>query len=281
MKSIAAIFLMFAAASSAPAQEKSNQLSPSIRLYEPKNMGTARAMQVAQFVTSVLSAGQFPQSSPSLGAGGTLTTRPAPVQVSWDDAPHALVIRGGSPADQDAAEALLRRFDIPETGLPSDNTLSASRFEITAYLIRAVAGEPVVATAPGSAQLASVPKDLQSAIDEMKQTFAYRDYRLWDVVTTQAGGGTVELSGILPLNPSGAPDSYSMAFQRSRVSDDKTITLEGFVFVLKQPWGKEPLESRIAHTVSLHVGQKLVLGKIRLRPTENADLFLILTARLK
>lgn len=280
MKSIAAILLMFAAGSLATAQEKSNQLSPSIRLYEPKNMGTARAMQVAQFVTSVLSTGSSVQGSQIAGAGGLAATKPAPVQVSWDDAPHALVIRGGSPADQDAAEALLRRFDVPETGLPSDNTLSASRFEITAYLIRAVAGEPVVATAPGAAQLASVPKDLQSAIDEMRQTFAYRDYRLWDAVTTQAGG-SVELSGILPLDPSGTPDSYSLAFQRSRVSDDKTITLEGFVFVLKQPWAKEPLESRIAHTVTLHVGQKLVLGKIRLRPTENADLFLILTAKLK
>lgn len=277
MKIIAAVILVFAIGGIARAQDKSNQLSPTVRIYEPKNLAVYRAGQVAQFVQSVMGGTTLQRGTVDNSSVAKVTSG---MQIYWDDVPHAIVIRGGTPAEQDAAEVLLKRFDVPESKSDARTERPpASSFEITAFLIRADAEDPQPGMKPIPV-LMPVPKDLQSALDEMRQTFTYHDYHLWDAVVTQAGG-QVNLSGILPARPNSSPNTYGLSFLRSIVNDDKTITLDGFEFVLKQPWGNEPLQSRIAHNVTLHVGQKLVLGKIRLIPGENADLFLIMTAKIR
>src|SRR5215831_7884764 len=102
MRAIAAILLASTFAGAVSAQEKSNQLSPLVRLYEPKNMSPARAQQVAEFVTTVLG------GSPYIAVRTTTSTMPAPkpasnIRVYWDGVPNAIVIRGGEQSEQDAA----------------------------------------------------------------------------------------------------------------------------------------------------------------------------------
>lgn len=47
------------------------------------------------------------------------------------------------------------------------------------------------------------------------------------------------------------------------------------------PYGKDGLKSRIKTDVAIQEGQKVVLGKIRLLPAENSDLFLVFTAKIR
>ena len=267
MNKFAALLLLLVAGGLAPAQEKSKQLTPSVRLYEPKNMSAGRAQQVASFVNSLYG---------------------KDLQVGWEAAPNGIVIRNGTPAEQDAAEALLKRFDVPEVPQKALGLTEPSGFELAVYLIRASADQPPPSRMP-------IPKDLESAINEMKQSFAYRDYSLWDTILTPVSQGSMDLSGILPGGQASAvtvPNTYSLSYASSGVTAEKTLMLRGFAFTLQQ--GIVPsdplsgmvkpvveLPSRIAHDVALHSGQKLVLGKIHMLRPDNTDLFLIMTARQK
>src|ERR1039457_5522211 len=112
MKRVVLVLAMLAFGGLVAAQTKpDNQLSPTVRLYEPKVVDGAA--QLAFFVTSVVK-----------GAS-----------VRWEPAVHALVIRGDNPADLDLAEALLKRFDGPER-----RSAPTPQVELTTYLIRAWPG---------------------------------------------------------------------------------------------------------------------------------------------
>jgi hypothetical protein len=71
--------------------------------------------------------------------------------------------------------------------------------------------------------------------------------------------------------------------------DGKTLNLASFSFslkmpqvnlLLKMPQVKEDVDSHIQTEVTIREGQKLVLGKIRLLPAANADLFLVLSTKV-
>jgi hypothetical protein len=247
----------------AAAQTKpDNQISPTVRIYEPKVVDGSG--QLAMFVQSVVKG----------------------VTIQWERAVHALVIRGDNPADLDMAEALLKRFDVPER-----KPAPPPQVELTTYLIRAWPG-----TTPLQVGERPIPAELQSAIEEMKHTFAYGQYGLWDVIISNidpmsgageffnSGGGPGEFEGLLPGENSVKPYTYSLTYQNAWMKDAKSVALRGFQFTLKIPYGmndiKDGLEAKIKTDPVIHEGQKVVLGKIRLLPGENADLWLVLTAKL-
>jgi hypothetical protein len=244
MKSIAAILALSALCSISLAQTRPDiQLPPNVRMYEPKNLTPDRAERVATFVRNLVE-----------------------IQVSWDNVPHAFVIRGGKPEEQDTAEALLKRFDVPE-----------SKVELRVHLIRAWSGSsPAVTSVPANA----VPADLKSAIDEMKSTFNYDRYSLWDTILIQPKGIGGETRGILPTDPSAEipPYVYTVTYglYGGSPAEGKTVNLSNFSFSIKIG----DIESHIKTDVTLHDGQKLVLGKIRLLPGANSDLFLVLTTKI-
>lgn len=240
----AALLALLAFCQPGLAQTKLEAPLPSnVRLYQPKNLSPDRAERVAQFVRSIMSFGG----------------------VSWDNVPHAFVIRGGKPDDQAAAEALLQRYDVPEP-----------RVDLTIYLIRA-SNSP--STPPGN----PLPAELKSAIDEMKGTFNYQHYTLWDAIILHPKGGGGETQGILPVEANGRPYGFTVAYglYGGVPAEGKTVNLANFQFSIKMPsLGKEDTESHIRTDVSVREGEKLVLGKIRLLPGANADLFLVLSAKV-
>jgi hypothetical protein len=263
MKTIAVLALL-AFSPVCPAQTQPDiKLAPNVRMYQPKNITPDKGPRVARSVQSLSNA---------------LTT--------WDDVPHAFIIRG-NPQEMDMAEALLKRFDVPDP-----------RVELTIYLVRASA------TSPGSnvsqsgyfgAQPAenSVPADLKSAIDEMKSTFNYTRYTLWDQILVQPAANGGELQGILPAEAGSYVYAVNYAVPGgSPLSEGKTLNLSGFTFSLKMPSNLRPraamiagnppeaFESHIRTDVTVREGQKLVLGKIRLLPAGSGDLFLVLATKV-
>jgi hypothetical protein len=243
MKTATAILALLAFCSLSPAQTKPDvQLPPNVRLYEAKNLTPDRAERVAQF-------------GRSLG-----------YRIDWDNVPHAFVIRG-TLAEQDLAEALLKRYDVPDP-----------RVDLTVYLIRASSpSSPAVTVVPST----PVPPDLKVAIDEMKGAFNYDHYTLWDDILLQPKGGGGEVRGILPAEPGAKSYVYTVTYGiRGAPTEGKTLNLVNFQFSIKMPQVKEDVESHIITDVTIHEGQKLVLGKIRLLPSANADLFLVLTAKI-
>ena len=218
---------------------------PNVRLYQPKNLSPDRAERVAQFVRTLLT---FPG-----------------MMLSWDNVPHAFVIRGGKPEEQATAEALLERYDVPEP-----------RVDLTVYLIRA---SNSASTPPGN----PVPPDLKTAIDEMKTTFNYQHYSLWDAIILHPKGGGGETQGILPVEANGRPYGFTVAYglYGGVAAEGRTVSLANFMFSIKMPsLGKEDTESHIRTDVTVREGEKLVLGKIRLLPGANADLFLVLSSKV-
>jgi len=90
---------------------------------------------------------------------------------------------------------------------------------------------------------------------------------------------------LLPGGNSGRPYVYSLTYQNVWMKDAKTVAPRGFQFTLKITYGmndvKDGLEAKIKTDPVIHEGQKMVLGKIRLLPGENADLWLVLTAKFR
>jgi len=260
MKRIAVTLLLFACCRLAPAQTKpDNQITPTVRIYQPKNPDVSRVMSLTNFVSNVI--------GPS-------------VKVYWDEGPRAVVIRGNSPADLDAAEALLKRFDAP----PQQKPAATSQAEVTAYLILAVSGGPpdhrwgIEKDPP---QPKPIPAELQGAVEEMKHTFSYDHYSLADAIVLEPRGPG-EQEGILPWGLYVQPyTTYSLAYSNTNVRNDNAVDLYDFQFSVKVPIGDKGVESKIKTNVVIRENQKLVLGKIRLDPLYNADLFLVLTAKVK
>jgi len=168
----------------------------------------------------------------------------------------------------DVAEALLKRYYVPEP-----------RVEVTVYLVRA--SLPSSPTAPIGA-FNPIPAELKAAIEEMKGAFNYERYALWDSIIVQPKGSGGELQGILPVDGGGRNYLYTVGYgvYGGQPAEGKTVNLANFMFSIKMPVGKDDIDSHIRTDVTIHEGQKLVLGKIRLLPSANADLFLILTTKV-
>jgi hypothetical protein len=233
MKTIALAFLVFCPLALAQTQPEI-QLPPGVRMYQPKNLTPDRAERVAAFVSSIASVGK----------------------ITWDNVPHAFVFRGGNSQAMDTAEALLKRFDVPET-----------RVELSVHLIRAYPS----GTTAGGPPTSPVPADLKSAVDEMKGAFNYDHYGLWDTIVLPIKSNG-EVQGILP----GGSSFYNVSYATSGPpTESKTLNLASFMFSIK--FGE--LDSHIRTDLTIREGQKLVLGKIRLQGG-NADLFLVLTTKV-
>jgi hypothetical protein len=246
-----AIFALLTVCALSPAQTKSDiQLPPNVRMYEPKNITPDKSPRLAQSVRSLLNS-----ASPQ-----------------WDDAFHAFILRG-TPQEMDLQEALLKRFDV-----------SDPRVELTVYLIRAATApappaDPRIPVAP----LTPVPAELKAAIDAMNGAFKYDHYSLWDTIVVPLKGDGGELKGLLPSEVGSIRSYYSIGynhFSRGAAGEGATFNFASFVFSLRAQPAKEDTESRIETAITIHENEKLVLGKIRLLPGSNADLFLVLTAKI-
>jgi hypothetical protein len=242
MKTIAFILAICALS---PAQTKPDIHLPSdVRTYEPKNLTPEKADRLANSIQQLIGVG-----------------------VSFDRVTHLFVIRTSKPEVQDMAEALLKKYDV-----------ASPRVELTVYLVRAVLpGQRTTDILPSSTSgppTSPVPAEIKAAIDEMKGTFNYDRYGLWDsiVLPIKSAG---EVQGLLPSSPS-APSVYTVSYNTAGPpSDSGTLSLAEFMFALK--FGG--IDSHIKSDLTIREGEKLVLGKIRML-NSNTDLFLVLTTKV-
>ena len=187
----------------------------------------------------------------------------------------------GSPDAVAAAEAAIHQLDIPPRNI-----------ELTVHFV----------VGSDQANLAgnAVPQDLRDVIAQLKSTFAFKEYRMLDVLTLRTRSGSpAETSGI--LNNASAPRLSVFSIRSATVSEDGgTVRIDRMHAGLRIPminraaaaaaaagtgvadgnFGKvEYRDTGIDQDVDVKEGQKVVVGRSSLEGPEKA-LFLILTARV-
>ena len=263
MKNIAFALLLFACVPLAAQTEKPKPKYEVSKIYEFKNADIFRATEVRDLVSML-----------SPGATLRLISGLKTVVVSsWEE------------AEVDHTIELLKHYDVAVPIAP--------QIEFTAFLLRGSRAS-TTATAPVEPAL-PIPPLLTGAITEMKQTFNYTAYGLLDTIIT-AARGSASMDGVLPI-PHNPPYLYSISYESLSLSDgDKTVTIRPFQFHVRIPMVvqvKVPTAGGTAERttefstvgiksdVAIREGQKLVLGKIELRPDSPDDLFLVLTAKVR
>ena len=184
----------------------------------------------------------------------------------------------GFPDSVAAAETAIRQLDIAPRNI-----------ELTVYFV----------VGSDQANLAgnAVPQDLRDVIAQLKSTFAFKEYRMMDVLTLRTRSGSeAQTSGI--LNNASAPRLSVFSIRSATVSEDGgTVRIDRMHAGLRIPminraaaaaatgvadgnFGKvEYRDTGIDQDVDVKEGQKVVVGRSSLEGPEKA-LFLILTARV-
>ena len=169
----------------------------------------------------------------------------------------------------DKAEALLKRFDVPD---PSDRQI-----DMTVYLIRAFGN--------GGPPEGTVPPELSSVVKEMKGALPYSGFNLIDTKLLALRNGLRVEDG-LQTGLTSVPYFYSLEFHEPSVSaDGKTVVVQGFNFGLRVPVstsnGLLYQTESISTPLTIQQGQMQVLGKIKLNSLSNDDLFVVLSCKVK
>ena len=254
MSKVAAALLFLALPAMAQTKPENN-ITPRARIYEPKYLNGVRAEQVGRFVQSVV-----------IG-----------VHIGWEPVVKGLVITSmdtNPQASLDQAEALLKRFDVPvPTGPPE------RQIEMTIYLVRGFGDK--------GDRKGSVPPELEPVVKEMKGALPYLGFNLVDTIVVNVRDG-LKLEDALPSGVTGVsvPYFYSLEFHDpSLTPDGKTVSVGAFRFAVKvpvtSPAGSMYQDVSIATPLTIHEGQKQVLGKIKLHSMSADDLFVVLTYKLK
>jgi len=187
---------------------------------------------------------------------------------------HALAV-SATAAAMAAIEDAIKRLDVPST--------APQNVDLTAYML--VGGSE-------SASQGALPKDLDSVVAQLKNAFAYKSYRLLDVltmrtrtgqrVTTSGAGGAVQIGG--------TSQSIITSFQiRSvGVGPEGAIRIDGLQVDNRVPvatsaslggapsWNFQSVGMNA--DLDIKEGQKVVVGKMSINPNE--AMFLVLTARV-
>jgi hypothetical protein len=258
-KAVAALLACsFLALAQTPAPDKTEAL------YEPKYLTGNRLTKVVELVSTMVGA------NPAFGSR---------VQAMPE---LKVVIIKGDAALVTKAEEILKRFDVPQQAQPAEPPRPQTVF--TVYMVRAATGP--LPTKPGlQPHLRPVPAELESVIAEMKRSFSYDSYYLLDEVVMPVDG-SITLNSAVPdaSTNSGMAYFYTLRLSENLGDDRKTVTVSPFRFdvSIPRPFGNEMHEatSGISTTLRIQEGQKMVIGKVKLDPTDNMDIFLVLTVKL-
>jgi hypothetical protein len=173
----------------------------------------------------------------------------------------------GTPTQIAAAEGAIKQLDVgPKT------------LELTVYFV--IGGDKETQQMVGAP---AVPADIRDVITQLKGAFAYKEYRMMDVLTLRTRAGSeAETSGLVS---SGSPPRMTQfSIRNSTIGEDGTIRLDRMHAGLRIPFQKEAnkmdyLNSGIDQSVDVKEGQKVVVGRSSLDGPEKA-MFLILMARV-
>jgi hypothetical protein len=193
---------------------------------------------------------------------------------------HAIAVSATAPVLV-AIEDAIKRLDVPASA-PQD-------VELTAYLMT---GTDADGTPPNA-----LPKELDSVVTQLRTAFAYKNYKLGEVLTlrgrtgqrlsTSGSGGAVVIGG--------AAQAISTEFnvEALSVGPDGAIRVDGLRVSNRVPYatglsvasGGPTVNTQFSYQnvglstdVDIKEGQKVVVGKMAMNPNE--AMFLVLMARV-
>ncbi|QOY91740.1 hypothetical protein [Paludibaculum fermentans] len=194
--------------------------------------------------------------------------------------------------DLQAAEELIKRFDVPRGESP---TGAPRNIEVVAYMV--LAGKTGTV---GDA----VPAELDGVVKQLKAVFGYSDYRLMDTAVLRVREGQTSDSsgnaGMVDPNLPSAPWTYQMKLKATTAQTGpkgNVLRIDGFRFGLRIPYvsaGTQSFQSgqgapivtpnwnytEVGFSTDLDIreGQKVVVGKSKVDRSGNAFI-LVLTAK--
>jgi hypothetical protein len=186
---------------------------------------------------------------------------------------RALAITATEPAMKSIEEAIAR-LDTPAA--------APKNIELTCYLL--IGGDG------GADAAAALPKDLDSVVTQLRNTFAFKNYRLMDVLNMRTRTGQRlenSSSGAIPMPGGSPPQPVLTQFRINSASiapDGATIRLDGLRTSSRVPISTGApgnfnwQELGINTDVDLKEGQKIVIGRVGL--SQDQALFLVLMAKV-
>jgi hypothetical protein len=192
--------------------------------------------------------------------------------VTPNAAMHALAV-SATPEAMSAIEDAIKRLDVP--------TAAPQNVELTIYLL--------VGTQADGAPPTALPKDLDSVLAQLKSAFAYKSYKLGDVLTLRGRTGQhLETSGAGWSAPVGnllQPVTTQFTVGALSVGADGAIRIDGLRMDNRVPVSSgsgnqiNSYQSLGLNTdLDIKEGQKVVVGKVGMNPNE--AMFLVLMARV-
>lgn len=191
--------------------------------------------------------------------------------LSFDTSLRTLTV-SASTASMPGIEEAVKRLDVPSA--------TEQNIELTVYLLEASQIEE-----PGT-----VPKDLESVVAQLKNTFNYKTYNLADVLTLRtrtgrpgdvsSGGGSLRYME----GPPGQPKILkAMALTTQLRLDSLTIGADGTIRIERMRIGGSRTTGggpgfNINSDVDIKPGQKVVVGKTGMTPDQ--AIFVVLVARV-
>ncbi len=173
---------------------------------------------------------------------------------------HAISVTA-SAQNMPAIEEAITRLDVPAA--------APKNIDLTFYFI--------IGSEADTAQGTALPKDLDSVVTQLKNTFPFKGYRLMDVLSTRARTGReVNVTSLGASMVSGTTEPVQTTVHIRSVSmggDNNTIRIDSLHTNSRVP---QPLG--IDTDVDMKEGQKVVVGRFGLN--KDQALFLVLTAKV-
>jgi hypothetical protein len=193
--------------------------------------------------------------------------------VSPNSDMHALAVETAIGPSMAAIEEAIQRLDVPSA--------ASKNIEMTAYLL-------LGASETAGAEAGAMPKELDSVVAQLKNTFAFKSYRLLDILAlrTRVGQRAATNSVGRPMQVGTNMPSPTTQFRINSAgigSDETTVRIDGLNL-----GGRIPVRSGsgeqfsfqevgLSADVDIKQGQKVVIGRVSV--AESA-LFVVLTAQV-
>ncbi len=182
---------------------------------------------------------------------------------------HAIAVTASS-QNMPAIEEAITRLDTPPA--------APKNIDLTFYFLIGTEGD--------GGQGAALPKDLDSVVTQLKNTFPFKNYRLMDVLTARSRTGrNVDVSSIGGSITSTTTEPVQTKLHINSVSiggDGSTIRIDGLKTNSFVPYstdlGSNMRDLGLSTDVDMKEGQKVVVGRVGL--SRDQALFVVLTGKI-
>lgn len=179
-----------------------------------------------------------------------------------------------TPETMAAIEDAIKRLDVPAA--------APANIDLTVYL---VVGHESESPSAG----ASIPKDLDGVVTQLKSAFAFKSYSLLDVLALRTRTGqqasTTSSGGAVPVGPGSTtqPVVTTLRINTTGIgSDGATVHINSLMASLKMPVGTTNgftyQDLGLNTDIDIKEGQKVVIGRLGI--SKDQALFLVMTVKI-